>query len=288
MRRLGADEPYMDREMRDDILAQIATGREKKARVQEVVNSIPSWSSRPFRADQENFDAAYKTFQAADPIVSAIETRLITEQGPIWKDFTSEERTAFANWTASLDKLEGYVNAYFPTEQQQRIMEYVLWGIAVGSFVLPMLLSDEDGKLGLPFKLEPLPLPPGMKPRMQPPGGAAAPRAVFKPMPGGPMRPTFSPTSFSKIPTASSGAIPVKAEVLRPATAEAPWRTSVPAPSSGNLPSPGFRSFVKPLGPSSPVTPQGAAAVAAGSAPTASPTQSHNPRIYPKPRFRNQ
>lgn len=284
MRRLGAEEPYMNRETRDDVLAQITAGRTKQARIQEVLNSIPSWSDRPFKNDQENFAAAYKTFQATDPIVSAVEARLMTEPGPIWRDFTPEERTAFANWKASLDSLEGYVNSYFPTEQQQRIMEYICWGIAVGSFVLPMLLSDEDGKLGLPFKLEPLPLPPGMKPRMLPPSGAPPIRPMTAPG-----RPSFTPTAFSRIPTSSSTAIPVKAEVMRPATAAAPWRSSIPAPTpaTGNVPTPGFRSFVKPLGPSQPVTAQAAQAVATG-APVTPSAESHNPRIYPKPRFRSQ
>jgi len=285
MRRLGAEEPYMNRETRDDVLAQISAGRTKQARVQEVLNSLPAWSDRPFKGDQENFEAAYKTFQATDPIVSAIETRLVTEPGPIWRDFSSEERTAFLNWKTSLDRLEGYVNAYFPTEQQQRVMEYVLWGIAIGSFVLPMLLSDADGKMGLPFKLEPLPLPPGMKPRILTPTGVAPMKPGFRP--GMPPRPSFTPTSFSKIPTAPGAPLQVKAEVLRPATAAAPWRSSIQAPSAGNLPSPGFRSFVKPLGPSQPATAATAQAVATG-APVAPAGESHNPRIYPKPRFRSQ
>src|SRR4029078_9860435 len=116
MRRLGAEEPYMNRETRDDVLAQISAGRTKQARVQEVLNSLPAWSDRPFKGDQENFEAAYKTFQATDPIVSAIETRLVTEPGPIWRDFSSEERTAFLNWKTSLDRLDGYVTLSFPTE----------------------------------------------------------------------------------------------------------------------------------------------------------------------------
>lgn len=286
MRRLGAEEPYMTRERRDDILSQISAGRTKQARVQEVLNSLPQWSDRPFKNDQENFAEAYKTFQATDPLVSTIEARLSTEPGPIWRDFTPEERTAFVNWTAALDKLEGYVNIYFPTEQQQRIMEYICWGIAVGSFVLPLLISNGDGKLGLPFKLEPLPLPPGMKPRtLTPSGMPPLTRPAYRPGVT-PPRESFSPT-FSKIPTASTGPIQVKAEVLRPATAAAPWRTSIPAPSAGALPSPGFRSFVRPLGPSSPVTVQTAQAVATG-APVAPTAEAHNPRIYPKPRFRSQ
>ncbi len=115
----------MNQEKRNDVLSQISAGRAKQTRVQEVLNSLPSWSTRPFKTDQENFEAAYKTFQATDPIVSAVEMRLTTEPGPIWRDFTTDERTAFTNWTASLDKLEGYVNTYFPTEQQQRIMERI-------------------------------------------------------------------------------------------------------------------------------------------------------------------
>lgn len=287
MRRLGAEEPYMNREKRDDTLSQIAAGRIKQARVQEVLNSIPQWSDRPFKTDQESFTEAYNIFQAADPVVSAIETRLMAEPGPIWRDFTPEERTAFANWTSSLDKLEGYVNLYFPTEQQQRIMEYICWGVAVTSFVLPLLLSDGNGKLGLPFKLEPLPLPPGMKPRFPTPTGAPPmTKPAYRPT-AGPGKEAFFPSSFSKIPTAAGAPLQVKAEVLRPATAAAPWRSSIQAPASGVLPSPGFRSFVKPLGPSQPVTAQAAQAVATGTGvPPAS--ESHNPRIYPKPRFRSQ
>lgn len=287
MRRLGAEEPYMNQERRDDTLSQISAGRVKQTRVQEVLSSIPQWADRPFKNDQADFDAAYKTFQAADPIVSAIEMRLMTEPGPIWRDLSPEERTAFANWTASINKLEGYVNSYFPTELQQRTMEYILWGIAVTSFVLPLFLSDGEGKLGLPFKLEPLPLPPGLKPRiMAPTGGEPLSKTAYRPMTSS-GRPSFMPTSFSKIPAAPGAPLQVKAEVLRPATAAAPWRTSIPAPASGGLPTPGFRSFVKPLGPSGPVTPGSAQAVATGTT-TTPPSESHNPRIYPKPQFRRQ
>ncbi len=292
-----ADQPYMNQEKRDGVLSQINLGRARQARIQSTISSLPAWTDRPFKADQENFNQQMKVFQDADKLVSAVETRLRMDPGPVWKDFTPEEQTAFNNWTNSLATMEGYVNAYFPSEDQQRYMTYVCMGVAVVSFVLPLLISDGDAPLTFPLKPKPVPLPPGMKPRVAPsPAGAALPvsqRPVFRPsaVPG---RESVVPTSFSRIPApsipqaAAAKPIPVQAEVLRPATAAAPWRQSVTAPPSAGLPTAGFRNFVRPLGPSEPVSARTAAATATGTPVTTGPTEAHSPRIYPKPQFRRQ
>lgn len=299
MHRLGAEEPYMNRERRDDVLLQIARGRTRQARVASVLNALPKWTDRPFRDDQEKFDEALKTFKAADPLVSAVELRLNTEPGPVWRDFTPDERTAFTNWTSSLEKLEGYVNSYFPTDEHILFTEYVLLAIAIGSFVLPLLLSDES-EITFPIHPRPVPLPPSMKPRVGPRlVPAAAARPSFRPS-SGPGRPSFAPTSsnFSPILTAS-GAIPVKAEVMRPATAASPWRQSIQAPATtpatapavaaeGRPVTPSFRSFIRPLGPSEPISPRTAEAVASGTPIATRPSDSHSPNIYAKPRFRRE
>lgn len=283
MHRLG-EEPYMNRERRDDILSQIAAGRAKQARYNSVLTSLPEWTDRPFRDDQAKVDEAFKAFQAADPLVTAVESRLGTEPGPVWRDFTPDERAAFANWTASLDTLQHYVDLYFPTDQQKRIMEYVCFGIALVSFTLPLFL-DGESELRFPFVPKPVPLPPGMKPKALTPAGLPQ-RPVFRPSIA-PERQAFSPTSFSRIPAATtpSGAIPVKAEIMRPAASSAPWRGGSSAPA-GALPSPGFRSFVRPLGPSEPISARAVEAVASGT--PVSQTPGPSPRIYPKPQFRRQ
>ena len=200
-----ADQPYMTQEKRDGVLSQITTGRARQARIQSVISSLPSWTDRPFKADQENFEQQQKVFNAADGLVSQVESRLRSEAGPVWKDFSPEEQTAFNNWTSSLSTMEGYVNAYFPTEDQQRYMTYVCAGIAVVSFVLPLLISDGDTTLSLPFKPKPVPLPPGMGPRVAPPAPVtAAAQATFaRPAfraPSSTMTPTFSRIPVSDCP----------------------------------------------------------------------------------------
>lgn len=287
MRRLG-EEPYMNREMRDIILSQIATGRARQARFNSIMTTLPAWTDRPFRGDQDKVNELVKTYQAADGLVTVVESRLAGEPGPVWRDFNPDERQAFANWVGSLEKVQGYVDTYFPTDQQKRIMEYVCFAVAIGSFVLPLLLSDGESDIKNPFGLKPVPLPPGMKPRLpSAPGGGERP--VFRPSIS-PGRQSFMPTSFSRIPSAAapSGAIPVKAEVMRPAAGgPPPWR-SQQTPPAGGLPSPGFRSFVKPLGPSEPITARTVDTAATGVPITQTPSSSHDPRIYPKPRFRSQ
>jgi hypothetical protein len=168
MHRLG-DQPYMNQEKRDTTLATIATGRARQARINGVLSSLPAWTDRPFKNDQEKFDQAMKTFKAADPAITAVETRLTLNPGPVWQDFSPEEQTAFVNWTSSLESMEGLVNFYFPTEDQQRYMTYVCFGVAVVSFVLPLLISDGESELTFPINPRPVPLPPGMKLR---PGAA--------------------------------------------------------------------------------------------------------------------
>jgi len=289
MFRLGAEEPYMNQERRDSVLSQINTGRSQQARIQSLLASLPAWTDRPFKGDQENFDHSMKVFQDTDPLVTKVETRLRNDPGPVWRDFTNEELTAFTNWVNALANMDGYVSAYFPTDEQQRYMTYVCIGVAVVSFVLPLLISDGDSDLKFPIDPKPVPLPPGMRPRLAPaPSGAVVSTLPQRPTfraPSVPIREAGAPT-FSRIPAATK-AIPVQAEVLRPATAAAPWRQTIQSPPPSSVPTPGFRSFVKPLGPSEPVTARTAQAVASG-APVSPGAAAHTPHIYPKPQFRRQ
>lgn len=274
MRRLG-EEPYMDVERRNDILLLIASGRSKEARVNQVRAAIPAWADRPFKADQENWDANLKAYQAADPIVRKVESRLSVDPGPIWKELTAEEQTALSTWSKSIDNLYGYVNSYFPTESQKYIPQLVLAAIAIGAFVAPLFLSDDDEGLGLPFHFGPPPLPPEIGPSRRP----GIPQAPSSPV----QRPSFSPSSFSRITAGPRTPISVQAEVMRPAVSTPPWRSAVPA-SAGALPqAPGYRAFVKPLGPSMPVSAEAAKVTAAAAPAGVAP---HAPHVFP--RFRRQ
>lgn len=266
MHRL-ADQPYMDLDSRNGILLSISQGHEKEARVSEVRASIPAWADRPFKDDQANFDLNLQIYQAANPIVQKLETRLANEPGPIWKEMTSDEKQALANWSPALDNLVGYVNSYFPTDTQKYIPQIALWLIAIGAFVVPMFLTEDNEVLSLPFHFGPPPLPPGIGPTRAPVTTTAMITTS--------QRPPYS-ADFSKIPGASRpAAIPVQAEVMRPAVSQPSWRPVAPPGASG----PRLRSFTTPLGPM-PVTAATTQAAATG-APRAS-SNPHGPKIYPK------
>lgn len=266
----------MDVERRNDVLLRIAAGRAKEARITEVRSAIPSWADRPFKGDQEKYDAALNIYLTAEPIVRNVESRLSVTPGPIWKELTGEEQAALSNWERSIDSLYAYVNTYFPSESQKYIGQFALAAIAIGAFVAPLFMGNDDDAAPFPFHLEPFPLPPQIGPSRKPAAPAAA--AVQT------QRPSFMPSSFSRVPQGMKTPIPVQAEVMRPAVSTPPWRSAASTPvSSGALPSsPGFRSFAKPLGPSVPVTAATAQATATGAAPVSSSAS----RIYP--RFRRQ
>lgn len=279
--RLG-EEPYMDVERRNDILLIISQGHEKEVRINEVLSSIPTWADRPFKDDQENLNANLKVYQTTNPIVQKLEVRLANEPGPIWKELTEDEKKALTNWTMALDNLHGYVNSYFPTETQKYIPQISLWLIAIGAFVTPLFVSNGDEALSLPFHFGPPALPPSIGPSR--PSGSTAVATQSQ-------RPGYSSSSFSKIPgVPRSSATPVQAEIMRPAVSTPPWRQSVlPAPTPASAPGPGsgstgYRTFVRPLGPMMPVTPETTQAAATGAPLTSS--NPHGPRIYP--RFRGK
>lgn len=277
--RLGA-EPYMDGPRRNEILNMISNGRTKEMRVLEVLQSLPSWAVSPFQADQAAFNTALQTYQAVEPVVRGIESRLVTTPGPIWKELSPEEQAALTTWSKSLDQLYAYVNTYFPSETQQYVGQVALLAIAAASFILPIFLDEPEKGLSLPFEIEPpkFPSSPRPVPRISPsPAAAATP---------------FAPTSFSRIPRPGGTVGPatplrVQAEVMRPATSTpTPWRRAEP---TGPAPAtPGYRTFTRPLGPEAPIsriqTPSEAAKVATPSAePSPAP---HGPPTFP--RFRRQ
>jgi hypothetical protein len=268
-------EPYMDASRRNDVLAQISSGRAKEARVLEVINSLPAWAETPFQTDQVAFDTALRAYQAAEPVVRNIESRLVTTPGPIWKELTPAELTALANWSKSLDQLSTYVNTYFPSESQQYIGQVALLAIAVGAFLAPIFLDEPEKGLKLPFEFEPPRFPSSPRPV---PRAPVAPQAAM---------PVFTPTSFSRIPrppgaVGPPGPIRVQAEPMRPATSTipTPWRR-IEAPTGGAAPAPaGYRTFTRPEAPISRVqTPFEAAASVA--TPSATPVPApHGPPTF--------
>lgn len=263
--RLGAD-PYMDQDKRGGILLRINNGRAKEARVSEVLSVIPSWATEPFKTDQANFNAAFKVYQENSQIVRTLESRLMQEPGPIWRDITPQEEQALAKWSSSLDSLYAYVNTYFPSETQKFWEQVVLGAIALGAFLAPLFLSKDDEGLRLPFSLEPLPLP-----------------WVSKRVPKGARR-EAAPTT---------AAIPVRAEVFRPGLPPA-WRRTQTPTAATRMPftpvatpagtAPAFRSFAKPLGPSIPVT----SATVRAQMPTATTTMPTGGASPIQPRFRKE
>jgi hypothetical protein len=272
--RLGED-PYMDVDRRNDILLLIAEARAKEARVNEVRAVIPAWADQPFKSDQANWAASLKAYQAANPIVVKLESRLALEPGPIWKELTAEEKAALYNWTASIEAMYGYVNTYFPTETQKYLPQAVLIAIAIGAFTTPLFLSSDDEGFNLPFKFGPIPLPPQIGPSSR----AIAPSvSTFQSQ-----RPSYSASSFSKIPQQSPMS-PIQAEVMRPTVSSPPWKSAAPTSAGAIQVSPGFRTFTTPLGPAMPVTASSIQAAATGAPPA--PASPHGDRIYP--RFRRQ
>jgi hypothetical protein len=280
---LGA-EPYMDASRRNDVLAQISSGRAKEARVLEVLQSLPAWAETPFQVDQVAFESALRTYQAAEPVVRNIESRLVTTPGPIWKELTPEEVTALSNWSKSLDQLYAFTNTYFPSESQQYIGQVALLAIAVGAFLAPIFLDEPEKGLTLPFDIEPPKFPTSpRRPRASMPPPSAPQTAM----------PVFTPTSFSRIPGTTIGPstpLRVQAEVMRPAASAppTPWRRPE-APVGGAAPAaPGYRTFTRPLGPETPIsriqTPAEAARAAVN--PTAAAPGPHGPPTFP--RFRRQ
>lgn len=276
--RLG-EEPYMDVDRRNDILLLIADARAKEARINEVRAVIPAWAEQPFKSDQANWAASLKAYQATSPIVGKLEARLSLEPGPIWKELTAEEKAALYNWTASIEAMYGYVNTYFPTETQKYLPQAVLIAIAIGAFTTPLFLSSDDEGFNLPFKFGPIPLPPQIGPSSPQIGPSS--RVIF---PSAPtfqsQRPSYSPSSFSKIPQQS----PIQAEVMRPTVSSPPWKSAAPTSAGALQSSPGFRTFTTPLGPVMPVTASSIQAAATGAPPA--PASPHGDRIYP--RFRRQ
>lgn len=265
--RLG-EEPYMDVDRRNDLLLLISQERAKEARIIQVMASIPAWADRPFKDDQEKFNVNLKAYQAANPLILKLEARLANEPGPIWKELTAEEKTALGNWTVAIDNLVGYADSYFPTETQKYIPQIALWAIAIGAFVAPLFLSDDEEKLSLPFQFGPPALP-----SMAPSRGAVTTAAIPS------QRPSYPGSSFSKIPmTTRSSAIPVQAEVMRPAISTPPWRATAPS-APGSAGAVAYRSYAKPLGPVMPVTAETTQATATSAPPASSP---HGPRIYPR------
>jgi hypothetical protein len=287
---LGA-EPNMDAGRRGEILLQISNGRTKEARVLEVLQTLPAWAEAPFKGDQVVANAAVQAYNAAQPIVRNIESRLVTTPGPIWKELTPEEQLALNNWSKAVDQLYVLVNTYFPSASQEYIGQIALLAIAVGAFLAPIFLDEPEKPLSLPFDIEP-----PMIPSLRPPPRAPAPTAER-------VMPVLTSTSFSRIPPRPTGAtgvpspLRVQAEVMRPAASvpPTPWRRpeAPAAPAAPAAAGPGYRTFARPLGPETPIasriqTPAEAAASTFRPPPVASPfaTSPHGPPTFP--RFRRQ
>lgn len=224
-RGLALGENRIDVEMHDRILAQIAAGREKQTHIIEVMSGLPSWATKPFEGDQDAFNAALKSFQAADPTVTALEQRLTNEPGPIWRNFTPEEETALANWTKAVDDMGAVVEKYFPSNIAKDLRNIVLLLVGVGAIFGPLLWTTDESE---PRKF-------GIRPPLPPTGARPAPAPGPLPLPPGvlPFRPPAPPAPG----------------VMRPAVMTFAPGVPIPPPGSAAIPTPRFaRPLTSPAG----------------------------------------
>lgn len=229
---LGADGQPLDAEARERILNQIAQGREKQVLVTEQLTSLPSWAQAPFQEEQKAFNDALKAFQDADPTVSALEKRLSTEPGPIWRNLSSQEEEALADWTKAADTMGGLVEKYFPSESLKDIRKIALLLLGVGAIFGPLLWTEDEGEARAKGWLRPLIPPTGPRPQAMPAGPLPLPPGVL------PFRPAGAPPAPG---------------VLRPAVTSFAPGVALPPPGAvpGAVPPPTpTPRFARPLTPS--------------------------------------
>jgi hypothetical protein len=197
-RRLSLGEDTIDAEARDRVLGRIAQGRENQVLITSKLGALPSWVTVPFQDDQEAFNVAIKAFQEADPTVTALEHRLSSEPGPVWRNLSPQEEAALTNWTKSADTMASLVERHYPSDITKDIKNIALLLIGVGAIFGPLLWTSDGESASDLFRLRPLvpsgprpmgpfgpvptalPLPPGVLP-FRPPMAAPPPPGVLRP-----------------------------------------------------------------------------------------------------------
>jgi hypothetical protein len=246
---LGEMSAWMDALRREEILTQIANGQNKLQAINAQLSAIPPSMTQPFEQDQADFDAAKRIYQSNDPVVQAIQTRLMNDPGPKWRSLSQQEELALDDWTTAVDNMNSIMLSHFPTETYTDLRNFALLAIGLGAIALPLFLS-EDKDIGLPFRIGPPALPPVAPSALRP---AAA-------------RPGIGPTA--------PAVTPLRPEVIRPAV------TTIPG---GAAPRPfQYRTFARPAG-APPVMPAPAqvAMVPSGAA-AAPPGPPHGAFAFPR------
>jgi len=218
---------YMDAEKRADILRQIQAGHEKEGRIQGVLSQLPPTLPTPFQDDQKTFEDTMRTYQSADPIVKSLESRLVTEPGPAWRNATQQEQTALVTWTKALDDMDAITQAHYPSETSTDFKKFLLLALGIGAIVAPLFFTKENG-VGLPFSFGPPPLPPV---------APTPPRAAPRPVPSfqaTPIRPDVIRPTVTTIPGGAAPRPYQYRSFTRPTAAPAPAGApgSIPSPAS--------------------------------------------------------
>ena len=245
---LGEMSAWMDAMRREEILSQISNGQNKVQAINNQLSALPASMSQPFEQDQPDFDAAKRIYQSNDPVVTAIQTRLMNDPGPKWKSLSQQEELALDDWTTAVDNMNSIMLVHFPTETYTDLRNFALLAIGLGAIALPLFFS-EDKDIGLPFRIGPPALPPVAP-------SAVRPAAV---------RPGVPPSAIGPAVT------PLRPEVIRPTV------TTIPG---GAPPRPfQYRTFARPAGVApAPVAP--VAMVPAGAA--APPGPPHGAFAFPR------
>ena len=236
--QLAEDPKVLDLEARNSILKSLTDAKNVAKEVDVRLATLPPWlyqDNSPLGEDRLKLQNAARDRQMAAPIVSQLEVRLAVN-GPIWPDLTSLESQALTTWMGAVATQGDILDKYMPTEGQKELRTFVLLGVSLGAFLLPLILTDDAEPRRKPVKrFEP---PDWMKDPRLTPGipGAASPSRIQIPFrapaaQNAPAMPTYQPgvpmraSDFSRIPVPvgtpfqGSGPIPAAA-APGPATIE--------------------------------------------------------------------
>lgn len=202
MRRLGAAGVPINIDKRNDLLRQIASGRETQGVIQKRIAGIPAGYATPFGEDQATYEAALKTFSTSDPVVTALEARLTQSPGPYWTDLTQQESAAFPLWLQSMAQMDKVTGKYFPTVTELDIYKFVLAAIGIGAIFAPLFFTEDEEKVASKFSFFPKPIVPKSMMRPAPVPASQMPyRMPLRPggAPGTAYRPSGTP-GFNRPP----------------------------------------------------------------------------------------
>lgn len=238
MRWLGAADAVMTRDRRDAILARIADGRQTAASVADRLAPVSQITQTPLGADQSAFNAANKTFQATDPIVTAVEKRL-SPDASAWKDLSDQEQKALADWETSIATMSSVTSKYFPTAFERDWKTLLLAAIGLAAIFGPLLLSSAPIT-----SIRLFPRPPSL-----PPSGPGRERAGLMIPPSAAERPTGPPRPGILRPSVTVMEPPPSYRPAGSVPAGQAASLNIPIPPRGtSFPQPP-RTFTQPLGP---------------------------------------